>query len=135
MDDIESFLDEPVAEVKIKPWHILAILGVGGVAAYFLLRKSEPAAPALPAPKPAAKPTGTSGLGDFAALGEQTEPLYEGAALVDKAREYVGQGWTVFKLPTGQQNVMNNRERFDIQKVYAAPPGRRLPPHAERIEF
>lgn len=137
MHDIEGFLDEPIAEVKIKPWHILAILGVGGIAAYFLLRKKDaPAptpAPALPAP--AAKPTGTSGLGDCVALGQQEEPLYEGAPLVNEARQYVEQGWTVFKMPTGQQNVMNNRERFDIQKVYAAPPGRRIPSRAERVEF
>lgn len=136
MDDIEGFLDEPIMEVKIKPWHILALLGIGGLAAYFIFRKKDAPAPAaLPTPAPATKPAGASGLGDCVALGQQEEPLYEGAPLVDEARQYVEQGWTVFRIPTGQQNVMNNRERFDIQKVYAAPPGRRIPPRAERVEF
>lgn len=132
---VDGFLDEPVAEVSIKPWHIIALLGVGGLAAYFLLRKKEVPVATPPAPKNEASPATTSGLGDFADLGEQVEPLYDGHPIVDTARGYADEGWTVFKMPTGHENVMNNRERFQIHKIFAAPPGRRLPSKAIKVSL
>ena len=129
--DLDGDFDEPIAEIKIKPWHILALLGIGGIAAYFLLRKKdEPEQAPPPSPK-----TGASGLSEFAALGEQTEPLYDGNPLVDKARVFAQKGWTVFKIPTGQENVMQNRERFPVHIIYAAPPGRPIPAKAIRVQI
>jgi len=131
--DLDGFLNEPLTEVQfqVKPWHLLVLLGVvGAIAAYFIFRKK----PEPQKPSPGAAP-GASGLGDFTALGEQTEPLYDGNPLVDKARAYSQQGWTVFKVPTGQENVMSNRERFPVHIVYAAPPGRAVPEQGIPVAF
>jgi hypothetical protein len=136
-EDRESFLNRPVMELKA--WHILAALGAGGLLLY-LITKKETAAPAAPQapqipqtpPPPAAAP-GTHGLGGYASLGEQTEPLYDGHPMVDEVRRYAQKGWTVFKVPTGHQNVMRNRERFDVHDVYAAPPGHPIPQGAEKV--
>ena len=131
--DVEGFLDEPVAEVKIKPWHILALLGVGGIVAYFIFRDKLAPHKEKPAPAPAAPPATTSGLSGYASLGDQNEPVFEGDTLLTEVRKYSDQGWTVFKIPTGEENVMKNRERFEVHKVFAAPPGRPIPKNAERI--
>jgi hypothetical protein len=142
-DDSEGLLSRPI-EVSIKPWQILAALGAGSFILYLLLKKKdEPAPTPTPAQQakpsqpaaPQAKPPGEAGTSGYVLLGEQDEPLYEGHPLVGNAREYAKSGWTVFKVPTGNENVMRNRQRFDVQAIYAAPPGRRIPRRAERVEF
>lgn len=142
--DGDGFLNETLAEVKIKPWHILALLGVGGLVAYLLFKKKDDsAAPAAsPAPSPQMKPEeATAGLGGtrrgggYVALGEQDEPLYDGHPIVEAAQKYSRQGWSVFKMPTGYENVMKNRQRFPVNKIFAAPPGRPIPEGAERIKM
>lgn len=124
--DLKGFIDEPLTEVhfQVRPWHILVALGAGGIVAWLLLRK-KPEAPQEPVKAP-----GASGLDGYTALGEQIEPLYDGNPIVDRARGFVRKGWTVFKVPTGHENVMPNRERFPVHIVYAAPPGRPLPERA-----
>jgi hypothetical protein len=145
MDEEEpGFLNRPI-EVSVKPWQVLAALGAGGFILYLILKKkdepidaaapAQPALPVQPASPPQSKPAGATGTSGFVLLGEQDEPLYEGHPLVGSAREYTQNGWTVFKVPTGHENVMKNRQRFDVQAVYAAPPGHRIPRRAERVEL
>lgn len=136
-EDREGFLNRPVMELKA--WHILAGLGGVGLLLYLITKKETPTPtqqmPQLPpqAPPTPAAPQGTQGLGGYACLGEQTEPLYDGHPMVDEVRRYAQKGWTVFKVPTGHQNVMRNRERFDVHEVYAAPPGQPVPRGAEKV--
>ena len=128
--ETERFLDKPIAEVKIKTWHLLALLGGVGIVAWLIFRKkAEPDKGTQSSPAGG----GTAGFESFAALGEQIEPLYDGNPLVDKVRAYAQKGWTVFKVPTGQENVMSNRERFPVHVVYAAPPGVSIPARAIRV--
>jgi hypothetical protein len=135
-EDREGFLNRPVMELRA--WHILAALGAGGLLLYLITKKETsapgPQVPQIPpsAPPPAASP-GTQGFAGYASLGEQTEPLYDGHPMVDEVRRYAQKGWTVFKVPNGQQNVMRNRERFDVYEVYAAPPGQPVPRGSEKV--
>lgn len=139
--DDDGFLSRPV---ELKAWHILTALGVGGLVLYIALSKKEEPKPAPasagPPPQPPQQlpPTGTNGMNGLASmgyahLGEQTEPLYDGHPMVDDVRQYVQKGWTVFKIPTGHENVMRNRERFEVNQIYAAPPGAPIPRGAEKV--